>query len=194
MLIKYGLVNIEWQGQQFSLLPSFANMEKIGSPSQIIDYVKLLSDTKAPWYVIRRVAEKIVEACATTELPEKLTGAMTLNQWRKEIAIRPSDNGMTTEQLVILAGHLIKHGIIGDTDYRAKSKDGDNAPLKTFEASEFVETAVLAFDISHEEASRMTMTQFIRQMRAKYPDMFEDASDKQQANMLELAKQYGMLN
>jgi hypothetical protein len=74
---------------------------------------------------------------------------------------------MPVAELVILARHLMKHGIVGT----AKPSDGGGEYSATFDPSEYVDAAVIHFGISQVEAWSLTMTQFCRMLDMKFPEI-----------------------
>lgn len=198
MLLSYGLVRLQYEEQTYTLLPSFANIEKIGSPQEIVDIYSILLEQKAPWYVLRLAAEKVLKACSDKELPYEMIGRATVSAWTNNLVLVKPKSGMTEYQLQVLALHLLLHGVVGSIKFKAK-KNNEAKPLKEFNISEYIESAVLALNVSYQDAANMTMTQFISLMANKFPDHFKQkdpqgVTDDQQMAMVEYMKQNGMLN
>ena len=175
MLIGYGHAKIEFKEQVFNLIPSFSNMAKLGTPKEIIEIFGFLLDD-SPWYVKFDVSLTVLEACAGKALPVELTGKVKVNGWTKEINyFGPKNNLNMLTDVIVLATHCLKHGICGDVE----TKGGESSEkLEEFDAYSYIEMALEHLNASREEAATMTMTEFVRRMRAKYPDNQEKESGK----------------
>ena len=167
MLLSYGYTEIEYCGEIYRFTPSFKNIERIGSPKDIISVFEAVINAELAWYITLNAAVKVMQACCDKEIPVELTGESKLSQWSSNIIYAKPKSGMTIEQVRILACHLLAHGVVG----KVKIDGSSGEAIKEFDVSEYVESAVTMLDVSHEEASNMSMTQFIKSVKAKYPEI-----------------------
>lgn len=175
MLTGYGHAKIHFKDQVFNLVPSFANMAKLGTPKEIIEMFGFLLDD-SPWYVKFDVSLTVLEACAGEALPVELTGKVEVSGWTKAISyFGPKNNLNMLTDVIVLATHCLKHGICGDVETEG---GGNSEKLEEFDAYSYIEMALEHLNASREEAATMTMTEFVRRMRAKYPDNKEKENGK----------------
>lgn len=80
------------------------------------------------------------------------------------------ENGaLDAEQLIILARHMLIHGIIGPQ--QEISAATSSPPLEKFEASTFASLAVAHLGVSVEDAWNMSMTSLVQALKAKFPNL-----------------------
>jgi hypothetical protein len=60
----------------------------------------------------------------------------------------------------------MQHGIVG----RAKKSGGSGKYSPRFDASEYIDAAMIHFGMSHNDAGQLTMTQFGRMLDMKFPE------------------------
>lgn len=174
MLLSYGYTEIEYCGEIYRFTPSFKNIERIGSPKEIIDVFEAVINPSYDWYVTLRASLRVLTACCDKTIPVDLTGESKLSQWSNKIIYAKPKSGMTIEQVRILAIHMLSHGVVGKVDIKTES---GNQKITDFDVSEYIESAVIALGMSYEEAANMTMTQFVKCMRAKFPDIENKESE-----------------
>ncbi len=166
MLTQYGHVGIEWAGVNYTLSPTFANIAKLGSPAEIIDSFKsFIVETDPVWKFQKAIV--VVNACADMPLPDSLTGRIKYSNKRKKFMyVKPNHQLPMFNDIITLAEHCLEHGICGKVS-RIIGEEGD--PLREFDAYGYMELARIHLGMNAEEARNMTMTEFARMMRAKFP-------------------------
>ncbi len=183
MLTGYGHAKIQFKDQVFNLVPSFANMAKLGTPKEIIEIFGFLIDD-SPWYVKFDVSLTILEACAGESLPFELTGKVEVNGWKNTITyLMPTHGKEMINDIIVIAVHCLKHGICGNVDNDSKEEP---EPLKEFDAYSYIDMAITHLGADREEAASMTMTEFVRRMRAKFPDNKEESGKMSQQEVDDL--------
>lgn len=191
MLLSYGLVRLQYEEQTYTLLPSFANIEKIGSPQEIVEYMDILF-SESPLYIKLPASLLIINAISDSPLPTEMTGEIDDNlNYTLGADMLPRAFSM-----IEVAQQLLIHGVVGKLNFEPKEQ---GKRITKFDPSEYIESAVIYLGISYEEAAKMTMTQFIRAVATKYPEQFkkqdpQGVSEEQQIAMIEYMKQHGMLN
>ena len=166
MLLAYGHAKIEWQGVTYSLAPTFANIAKIGSPSEIVDDFKSFISSINPVYKFN-IALSVLRACCDRDLPEAFTGRTVFMSGKLKY-VQPAHGVNVFSDIITLAEHCFIHGVCGKVEQDDNEKDGE--PLKEFDAYAFMEMSRVHLGMSREEAQNLTMTEFIRMMRAKFPE------------------------
>lgn len=104
----------------------------------------------------------VVWAC-TEEDASSLTGYYDANA--SHIKWVPGRIGLG--QVLVLARHLMMHGITGDVERRRRKSGGSYN--QEFNASEYAALAMAHLGLSETEAWNLTMTGFVAAMTAKYP-------------------------
>lgn len=172
-MIAYGHASIKYDGRKFDLIPSFKNIEKIGTPEQIISTFELLN---IPHFdkTMFVTAMHVLECCVEGEDKDlsHIYGGIAPNYHGDKImwikGVEPSQNA------VIMARHMLMHGVCGDSESVDKS---GAEPVREFNASEFVAAARRVLEVSLEEAKRMTMTELLLLCK----DMKTSAENEQKA-------------
>ena len=162
LLKKYGHGSIEYDGVKYVIVPSFINISKVGEPNEIIETIKGLHSTDP--LEVYSCAFCILQSCCDDDFPPELFGDLSMtDSGINKLDVSPEQ----INDLIALASHCVKHGVIGDVE--TKSESGE--PLTEFDAYEYIDLAVEHFNLSYDDAAKMTMTQFVRRMRTKYPEL-----------------------
>lgn len=185
MLLAYGHAKMEWQGVEYTLAPTFANIAKIGSPSEIVEDFKSFITTINPAYKFN-IALSVLRACCDKDLPEGFTGRTTFMSGKLKY-VQPSHGVNVFSDIITLAEHCLIHGVCGKVKKTDKDESGDSKPIKEFDAYEFMELSRVHLGVSRVEAENLTMTEFIRMMKAKFPEPVDEnkASRSEEKSMLD---------
>lgn len=147
-------------GLEFTFQPSFGRISTLGDPQAIVRlYAGLFGPTAA-------VEARYVLAClCDQEDPAPLIG------WAEPgdgIALTWHGGAMPPAEQVILARHLMQHGIAG----KARPSDGASQGKYSdrFEAAEFVSAARVHLGLSSADAEALSMTEFQTMLQMKFPD------------------------
>lgn len=166
MLLSYGHAEIEWQGVKYRLAPTFANIAKIGTPKEIIDDFKSFITNLNVIHKFN-ISINVLNACCDKELPVELTGQIKFSERQQKFLYSQPKHGLPMiNDIITLAEHCLLHGVCGKSD----NDNGKGEPLEYFNAYEFMELARVHLGLSANEASNMTMTEFVRMMDAKFPE------------------------
>lgn len=192
ILTAYGHAAINYNGESIAVVPSFYNISKIGSPRAIVETVNSMRE---PVHISHTSAKKILQACCDKPLPLELFSCDFELSDNGHLIPNDYVGGAMINDLFVLASHCIKHGICGPSD---DVNSADAEPLAEFDASEFIDLAVTHFKISYTEAANMTMTQFIRRMRAEYPEAHKKQQEehqliREQDELLRYARDKGLM-
>jgi hypothetical protein len=187
MLVECGLTRAQLpDGSEWTFRPSLGRIAELGSPREIVElYAALCGGSGAPVPVVgaemqpwagawlqpwggmpdRRsqhmvaAAERILAALCDTEDVTPLTG------WRDADGWHPG--AMPEAEMVLIAQHLMRHGICG----KARPGSGEGGGYaQEFHAAEHVAAAVAHLGVSRDEALDMSMTELQLLFEAKFPD------------------------
>ena len=98
-----------------------------------------------------------------------LTGCVRFNYHQNKLLEMAGK--MDRDEVILIAIHLLKWGIVGDPKSRKKSKGGS---VREFDATEYIGSAVAHLGIDPATAWLMTMTEFQRAVEAKDPDITKE--------------------
>lgn len=158
MLIAHGYTRAQTAGgDEWSFSPAFARLADLGTPREIVAlYVELHGH--APGMAARYVLGVLCEQ--DDALP--LLGHVELHG--EVPTYRP---GLMPEvEQVILAQHLMRHGIVGTP--RPGGPVGEYA--QEFDPAEYIAAARVHLGVSAAEAGAMSMSEFQSLMLVKFPD------------------------
>lgn len=148
-------------GERYVFRPSFRAMAELGNPRQIVELFYRVHEKPEAWDVI-----DVLRACCDDELPLDLTGYSDT----KSGGIEYVDGAIPFSECVILARWLLFNGVVGNVK-RRNGKGGERS--NEFDPAEFVSAAMIHFGVSKSDAENMTMTEFQRAIRTKYPEQTE---------------------
>lgn len=163
ILADIGEVGVHKEGgDKVVFRPSFYAVSKLGSPSEIVQlfYRVMSAETEAQAF------EDSVHVlwCCTEQDATELTGF-----WGSEDdRVLWVPGMMGAAEVVILARHLLTHGVTGDIKKRRKKKEKAEY-MSEFDAASFASLAMAHLNLPEREAWNMTMTGFVAAMTAKFP-------------------------
>lgn len=157
MLVECGLVRATTDdGLEYTFRPSFGRIAALGSPHEIVELYARLQGPDAA-----QTAAYVLAGLCDQEDASALIG------WRDDEGWH--DGKMPPSERVIIARHLMHHGIIG----RARPDSADpgeaGAYADTFDASEFIAAAQVHLGLSVSDAEALSMTAFQRLLDIKFP-------------------------
>jgi hypothetical protein len=156
VLIECGLVRaVAGDGAEFVFRPSFGRIAALGAPHEIVElYAGLHGPDAGP-------KAAYVLACLCDQ-----DDATPLIGWRDETGWHVG--GMPEAEQIIIARHLMRHGIIG----KAKpAKRGEGKFSDSFDAAEYIAAARVHLGLSSADAEALSMTEFQTMMEMKFPEV-----------------------
>lgn len=164
MNLADGYGAIEHGDDVYSVSPSFVNIAKIGKPSDIIRKAADVFQYEDDLIKAHLSAMDICEACG---VPRFLMGGVNISGWTGKAVIRPGE--MEPRMVIVVAMHLIKHGITGvaSSFVSSKKSPASSGFVSEFDPSEYIVIAKEFLDLTLEEAESLTMTKFLRLSGAK---------------------------
>jgi len=166
MLTRYGFGAIYIDDKEYKISPTFQNIDKLGTPKEIIN--KAIDFYSANKFIdLLMLSIEIIDCCANEPLPIEYTGEIAAT--KSGLKYKPSKlSGMATaEDLITLASHCLKYGVIGVTDNKSES---EGEPIKEFDAYYYIGLACEHLRKSREEAADMTLTEFLMAWDIKFPE------------------------
>ena len=158
MLIECGFVRaVAPDGTEYTFTPSLARIASLGDPHSI---VKLYADLHGPRAEVE--ASYVLACLCDQDDPTPLIG------WIDSDGLRNPGTMPAAEQ-VILARHLMHHGIIG----KAKPGKGGGQYSDRFDAAEYIAAARVHLGLSSADAEGLSMTEFQMMLAMKYPESQE---------------------
>ena len=159
--IAHGHVIAKLAEREFVLSPTFAHIDRIGDPHEIVETFAMLHSLSASVSV--RTAMLVLTCCSDDDLTD-------LIGYYDETLARIA-GAMPASEMLIIARHLMTHGIIG----KGATSDGEGGGeySASFDASEYVDAAVIHFGMTQREAWALTMTQFSRMLNMRFPEAKE---------------------
>ncbi len=145
--------------QTFTFRPSFGRIAALADPEGIVRLFGRLHGDSAE----NAAAEVLVGLCDQDDV-SPVVGEPEATP----IGIRWRGGAIPPAQRVVLARHLMTHGIVGNARPMAGAKQGGFSTR--FDAAEFVAAASAHLGMSAEDAEALSMSEFQRLMRMKFPD------------------------
>lgn len=156
MLVECGHVRATASdGSEFSFTPSFGRIAGLGSPDEI---VTLYADLHGPKAV---ATATYILACLCDQ--EDVTPMLG---WLDQDGRHPG--AMPDPERIIIAQHLMRHGIIGKERPGAA---GDGKFSSRFEAAEYISAARVHLGLSSADAEGLSMTEFQTMLEMKFPEV-----------------------
>lgn len=191
---EFGECMISTDKADYFFRPSFLAMTRIGEPAEIVQtFYSLCNDEvnpllqraiaayggRIPECVLKHIhsgiltrkaimaAHTVLAACCEDDAGD-LIGWMKPSRSRKRGMVwRPGV--MPAQDMIIIAQNLMAHGVVGKAKVRKLQRHEQGGMTSEFHASEYINAARHHFNMSREEAERLTMTEFVLLLNAKYP-------------------------
>lgn len=160
MLVEHGFVRAQLpDGREWTFTPSFGRIAELGDPFEIVRIFAALHGERAP-----SVARDVLAMLCDQEDPTPILG------WLDEGDTHPG--AMPVREQIILARHLMQHGICGKPDPKAVEQNDSGAGRYSsrFDVGEFVALARAHLGMSEADALAMSMTGLQQLMAAKFPE------------------------
>ncbi|WP_343632654.1 DUF6246 family protein [Roseateles sp.] len=164
MLVESGFVRVgESEGREWTFTPSLGRIASLGTPHEIVALYAGLHGPKAA-----QEAAYVLACLCDQDDPFPLIGCQ----------VRPGlwESGlMPPAQQIVIARHLMQHGICGKA--RPGASAGGGQFSQTFDATEYIAAARVHFGLSSADAEALSMTEFQTMFEMKYPQAKEKARE-----------------
>jgi hypothetical protein len=167
-----GEVAIYVDGQEYTLRPSFAAMQELGTPDDIqAKLSKCMAALHAEHVTVWDLAAcySVIAACGGADIPDSWVGTIAFDDNEKAYWTEGHDPHAS---LIVIANHLLSYGIAGKPSRArlrkaANAKPSDSKAL--FDPLEYVGAAIAHLGLNKDDAWNLTMVEFQRAIDAKYP-------------------------
>ena len=170
MLVESGFTRATASdGAQWTFTPSFARIAGLGSPHEIVAlYAALHGANAAPdaTYVLACLCDQ-EDATPLIGWPEPGEAPEAPLRWRS--------GAMPPAEQIIIARHLMQHGICGKARPDAGAEAGKFSDR--FDAAEYVSAARVHLGLSSADAEALSMTEFQTMLAMKFPQAGEKRRD-----------------
>lgn len=190
-------------GRDYFFKPSFAAMNAVGSPDEIVSIFSLihganvqealnrisLAKVSLPSHMMKATFQRLSEeilAAAMHVMQCCYTGDYDLKPligewkgWKHCIVYRPG--ALSKGAIIAIAQGLMQHGVIGKAKIRRLQRNESNAYARDFEVSDYIIAARNHFGMSRDDAASLTMTEFTLLLSAKYPEQKGLTKDEYEA-------------
>lgn len=154
MLVECGFVRASTSdGREWTFRPSLARIASFGDPQEIVALYVALHGPNA------EAEAAYVLACLCDQ-----DDATPLIGWRDEEGWHEGE--MAPAERVIIALHLMRHGIVG----KAKPGSGSGDYSDAFHAAEYIAAARVHLGLSSADAEALSMTEFQTMLAMKFPE------------------------
>jgi hypothetical protein len=165
VLVECGYVKAQApDGTEYTFVPSLGRVAALGSPEEIVEIYAGLHGPLA-----ESLSAYVLAVLCEQDDPTPLIGWRDDDGW--------SDGSMPPAERIIIARHLMQHGIVGKAkpDATKPAEKGQYSPR--FDAAEYIAAARVHFGLSSEDAAAISMTEFQQMLRMKFPDADKPARD-----------------
>jgi hypothetical protein len=155
-------------GVEYTFTPSFARIAELGSPTAIVELYAGLHGPRAA-----QDAAYVLGMLCDQDNPLDLIGWYELEP-EGDLHAAWVPGLMPASEQIILARHLMQHGIAGKAKPGAKDSGKFSA---RFDAAEYIAAATVHLGLSDADASGLSMTDFQIRFELKFPDLKAKESD-----------------
>jgi hypothetical protein len=162
VLVECGFVRVRaGDGSEFTFTPSLGRIAALGSPQEIVQIFAALHGADAA-----AQAAYVLACLCDQEDPTPLIGGWDVGLLQPETPLwQPIVGLMPQGEQILIARHLMRHGIVGiAAPGSVEGEYGDR-----FDASDYVSAASVHLGLSSADAEALSMTEFQRKLRMKYP-------------------------
>ena len=171
MLVECGFVCAQASdGQEFTFRPSLARIASLGSPREV---VQLFADLHGPR--ADQAAAYVLACLCDQDDPAPLIG---------HAEPKPDDKGfihvpglMPAPEMVLIARHLMQHGICGKAKPGAKAPAEQGGYSQEFDAAEYIAAARVHLGLSSADAEALSMTELQLLLEMKFPEQSSGTAD-----------------
>jgi hypothetical protein len=165
VLVECGLVRVTaGDGEEITFAPSLGRIAALASPPDLVELFARLHGPKAEAAAADVLAGLCDPAC-TEALP-----ALIGQPEATSTGVRWQGGVMPPDERVILARHLLQHGMVGKArpDAKGAAKAGQYA--KRFDVAEYIAAARVHLGMSAADAEALSMTEFQTMLEMKVPE------------------------
>lgn len=169
MLVECGLVRVTaGDGTGATFRPSLGRIAALGSPTRIVELFARLHGPAAA----DAAADVLSGLCDPDDLEALplLIGGEKLDPADLSRAVETYPGAMPPEDRILIARHLMHHGICGKARPDARETAAQGRYSDRFDASEYVAAARVHLGLSSADAEALSMTELQQMLEMKFPD------------------------
>lgn len=165
MLVECGLLRVELSdGRSVTFRPSLGRIAALASPMGRVEiFVRLHGASSVP--AACEVLSGLCDPGDLEHLPDLIGGPEAT-----QTGITWVGGQMPDAERVILAQHLLLHGMVGKARPGSNEKGAQGSYSEAFEAGEYIAAARVHLGMSREEAEALSMTELQQLLETKFPD------------------------
>jgi hypothetical protein len=164
VLVERGYVRaVASDGTEWTFAPSLARIASLGHPREIVEIYAALHgprDAETAAYVLTCLCERADPAPLIGWAEDEPGAAPPRTRWMPGM--------MPAAEQVIIARHLMQHGICGLARPGGASAEGSYSD--SFDAAEYVDAARVHLGLSGAEAEALSMSEFQAMLEMRFPD------------------------
>lgn len=170
MLVECGFAKVTTsEGVEYSFTPSLGRIAALGSPQEIVKLYAGLHGASAA-----KEAAYVLASLCDQDDPTELVGGEALDPDDPQAPARVIPAVMPESEQIIIARHLMQHGIVGKA---RPDKKGDGKYSDKFEAAEYIAAARVHLGLSSADAEALSMTEFQMMFEMKFPSKADGKRD-----------------
>lgn len=178
--LSIGQCSIFFGDNEIVFTPSFKNISNIGEPEDILTHYRDITNKDTSIFNAVAISYLVLSELADKPIPNGMLPEVVLSYDRKRELIKTG--AVEIKTAILIAADLLAKGVIGKSKKPKKS-----GPLATsFNALEYIGSAVANLGIQPSEAWDMTLIEFQKAIEAKFPDSFsqnQESGDEVKAFM-----------
>lgn len=172
MQVECGLVRVTaGDGTEATFRPSLGRIAALASPEALVELFARLHGPGAE----AAAADVLIGLCDPDDAPA--LQALIGEPEATPAGLRWTAGAMPGPERVILARHLLQHGMVGKARPGAQEKAEQGRYSARFDAGEYIAAARVHLGLSAAEAEALSMTEFAQLFAMKFPDQKGGARD-----------------
>jgi hypothetical protein len=172
VLVECGLVRVTaGDGTGATFRPSLERIASLGTPSGIVELYARLYGPNA-----EAAAADVLAGLCDPEDAEALP-ALIGEPVAAPQGVRWAGGAIPDEERLVLARHLMQHGMVGKAKPGATRNAERGSFSPTFDAGEYIAAAVVHLGMSEADAADLSMTAFQQRFEMKFPEQAKGPSD-----------------
>jgi hypothetical protein len=161
VLVECGFVRAQTgDGVELTFTPSLARIAALGSPREIVALYGALHGPTAA-----QAASDVLAGLCDQDDASPLIGEPEPTPE----GVRYVGGAMPADERVIIAQHLMRHGIVGNARPGSRTTAGQGDYAEEFRASEYIAAARVHLGLAAAEAEALSMTEFQQLLEMKFP-------------------------
>jgi len=164
-------------GQEYNFCPSLGRIASMGSPRELVELFAAVHGPDAAKHAPYVLACLCEQEDATPLIGGEVLDIDQTQTPPKIKSVKAIKAAMPAAEMVVLAQHLLRHGMVGMATPGGQSKPQQGKYAATFDAAEYIAAARVHLGLSSADAEALSMTEFQRMFDMKYPQAKKTSAD-----------------